>query len=242
LLDRLAEAADPIDAIATFRAPAACAEDWPAFADALKAVRRNRAGWPAELELVIRWYAPHLERIYEDTRMRTADLEQLVQIASTYPARQSFLTELTLDPPNATSDVAGAPLLDEDYLTLSTIHSAKGQEWKSVFVLNCVDGCIPSDLAAGSTAEIEEERRLLYVAMTRAKDHLHMVVPQRFFVQQQRKNADRHMYAVRTRFVPNGIVAHFEQCAWPAPASVPGRAKASQKPVDIGARLRGMWR
>ena len=98
----------------------------------------------------------------------------LAQIASTYPNRQRFLTELTLDPPSATSDEAGAPLLDEDYLILSTIHSAKGQEWKSVFVLNCVDGCMPSDLAVGSTPEIEEERRLLYVAMTRAKDHLHI--------------------------------------------------------------------
>ncbi len=73
------------------------------------------------------------------------------------------------------------PLLDEDYLILSTIHSAKGQEWTSVFVLNVVDGCIPSDLATGSAAEIEEERRLLYVAMTRAKDDLDLMVPQRFY-------------------------------------------------------------
>ena len=99
--------------------------------------------------------------------------------------RERFLTELTLDPPDATSDEAGAPLLDEDYLILSTIHSAKGQEWNAVFVLNVVDGCIPSDLATGSAAEIEEERRLLYVAMTRAKDHLHLLVPQRFYVHQQ---------------------------------------------------------
>ena len=81
------------------------------------------------------------------------------------------------------------PLLDEDYLILSTIHSAKGQEWKSVFVLNVVDGCIPSDLGTGTTAEIEEERRLLYVAMTRAKDDLHLVVPQRFFTHGQRSTA-----------------------------------------------------
>ena len=106
---------------------------------------------------------------------------QLEQIASTYPTRERFLTELTLDPPDATSDEAGVPLLDEDYLILSTIHSAKGQEWRSVFVLNAVDGCIPSDLGTGSTAEIEEERRLLYVAMTRAKDHLHLILPQRFY-------------------------------------------------------------
>ena len=144
------------------------------------------AGWPAELDLVCRWYAPHLERIYDDAAMRQADLAQLAQIASTYASRERFLTELTLDPPDATSAEAGVPLLDEDYLILSTIHSAKGQEWRSVFVLNAVDGCIPSDLATGSTAEIEEERRLLYVAMTRARDHLHLIVPQRFFAHQQR--------------------------------------------------------
>ena len=86
------------------------------------------------------------------------------------------MSELALDPPDATSDEAGPPLRDEDYLILSTIHSAKGQEWRSVFVLNCVDGCIPSDLATGSSEEIEEERRLLYVAMTRAKDELALIV------------------------------------------------------------------
>jgi DNA helicase II / ATP-dependent DNA helicase PcrA len=243
LLDRLAEANDLLGTIADFRPPAACAEEWPAFVDVLKLVRSNATGWPAEFDLVSRWYGPHLERLHEDARIREADLLQLAQIASTYPNRQSFLTELMLDPPTASSGEAGAPLLDEDYLILSTIHSAKGQEWKSVFVLNCVDGCIPSDLAIGSTPEVEEERRLLYVAMTRAKDHLHMIIPQRFFAHQQRSSADRRMYAIRTRFIPNAITRHFEQCAWP-PAARDNAApsKASQKPVDIGARLRGMWR
>ena len=101
-----------------------------------------------------------------------------------------------------------SPLLDEDYLILSTIHSAKGQEWTSVFVLNTVDGCIPSDLGTGSTPEIEEERRLLYVAMTRAKDQLHLMVPQRFFTHGQRSLGDRHVYAQRTRFIPNAITRH----------------------------------
>ena len=85
------------------------------------------------------------------------------------------------------------PLLDEDYLILSTIHSAKGQEWKSVFVLNVVDGCMPSDLGAGTTAEIEEECRLLYVVMTRAKDDLHLMVPRRFFTHGQHVQDDRHV-------------------------------------------------
>ena len=112
-------------------------------------LRRNAAGWPSELDLVCRWYGPHLERIHEDAALRQADLLQLAQIASTYPSRERFLTELTLDPPEATSDEAGVPLLDEDYLILSTIHSAKGQEWAAVFLLNTVDGCLPSDLATG---------------------------------------------------------------------------------------------
>jgi DNA helicase-2/ATP-dependent DNA helicase PcrA len=116
------------------------------------------SGWPAEIAAVRQWYEPHLDRIHEDAVARRADLMQLEQIAASDPSRQRFLTELTIDPPVATSDEADTPLLDEDYLILSTIHSAKGQEWSSVFVMNVVDGCISSDLPAGTTEEIEEER------------------------------------------------------------------------------------
>jgi ATP-dependent DNA helicase UvrD/PcrA len=243
LLDRLAETSSAMEALTDFRPPATCAEDWPAFAETLKLIWSNATGWPAEFELAYRWYAPHLERRYEDARLRETDLLQLAQIASTYPNRQRFLTELTLDPPSATSDEAGVPLLDEDYLILSTIHSAKGQEWKSVFILNCVDGCVPSDLSVGSTAETEEERRLLYVAMTRAKDHLQMIVPQRFYAHQQRANGDWHMYAVRTRFIPDTITDHFERCAWPpATRELGSRLKARTKSVDIAARVKSRWR
>src|ERR1700746_2715365 len=167
------------------------------------------------MEYARRWYAPHLERIHEDASIRQADLLQLEQIASGYPSRERFLTELTLDPPDATSDQAGVPLLDEDYLILSTIHSAKGQEWKSVYLLNVVDGCMPSDLGTGTSAELEEERRVLYVAMTRAKDDLHLVVPQRFFTHGQHSQGDRHVYASRTRFIPEGLLALFEPTTWP---------------------------
>ncbi len=169
---------------------------------------------------------------------------QLEQIASGYPSRERFLTELTLDPPDATSDQAGVPLLDEDYLILSTIHSAKGQEWKSVYVLNVVDGCMPSDLGAGTSAEIEEERRLLYVAMTRAKDDLHLVVPQRFFTHGQHAKGDRHVYAARTRFIPSALLRLFEQATWPpAAANTAAPRPASQGPrIDVGASMRRMWR
>ena len=135
------------------------------------------------------------------------------------------------------------PLLDEDYLILSTIHSAKGQEWKSVFVLNVVDGCIPSDLGVGTSSEAEEERRLLYVAMTRAKDNLHLVVPQRFFTHGQHPQGDRHVYASRTRFIPKTLLAHFECRTWPkASAAAGSRPAGTQVRVDVGARMRSMWR
>jgi DNA helicase II / ATP-dependent DNA helicase PcrA len=241
LLDRVADAADALHAVADFAPPPAAAEHWPAFSETIALVRGAAAGWPAELDLVCRWYAPHLERIHDDAALRQADLVQLAQIASTYPTRQRFLTELTLDPPSATSDEAGTPLIDEDYLILSTIHSAKGQEWKAVLLLNAIDGCIPSDLATGSTAEIEEERRLLYVAMTRAKDHLQLIVPQRFFTHHQRTNGDRHVYAARTRFITAGMLDRFERRAWPAAdpeERAGGRTPAS---VDVAARLRRMW-
>ena len=240
LLDRVMEAS--VAALDAFVPPAAASEHWPAFADTIGLLRNKAVGWPSELEVICRWYAPHLERIHDDFAIRQADLAQLTEIASTYASRERFLTELTLDPPDAVSDEAGVPLLDEDYLILSTIHSAKGQEWTSVFVLNTVDGCIPSDMGTGSKAEIEEERRLLYVAMTRAKDHLHLIVPQRFFAHQQRANGDRHMYAARTRFIPAALLDRFESRAWPvAAATTAATASSKREGVDIGARLRRMW-
>ena len=242
LLDSIAKD-NAIQVITEFAPPAAATDQWPEFAETVRLLHGNSAGWSDGLELVCRWYTPHLERIYDDAVMRQADLVQLAQIASTYSSRDQFLTELTLDPPDATSGHAGVPLLDEDYLILSTIHSAKGQEWKSVFVLNCVDGCIPSDLATGTTDEIEEERRLLYVAMTRAKDHLHLIMPQRFFAHQQRSAGPQHMYAARTRFIEASMLQHFAGVRWPAATATSGGVPQTKKQtVDIGARLRQMWR
>src|SRR5206468_868727 len=151
--------ADPVGALAALPAPPRAGGDWPGFVQTLAALRTSE--WPADLERARLWYEPHLARLHDDAEVRMADLVQLAQIAAGYASRERFLTELTLDPPDATSDQAGVPLLDEDYLILSTIHSAKGQEWKSVYLLNVVDGCMPSDLGAGTSAEIEEERRLL---------------------------------------------------------------------------------
>jgi DNA helicase-2/ATP-dependent DNA helicase PcrA len=232
-----------LDALAAFRPPPKTAEDWRALVVLMQRLQTTAAEWPAEFELVRQWYEPHLERRHADAVVRAADLDQLQRIAAGYLSRGAFLTDLTLDPPSAASDEAGTPLLDEDYLILSTIHSAKGQEWNAVFVLNVVDGCIPSDMATGSIEEIEEERRLLYVAMTRAKDQLALVVPHRFYTHHQAKRGDRHLYAARTRFIPSSIVSRFECRSWPpASASSESAARTGTPVVDLGARLRGMWR
>jgi DNA helicase-2/ATP-dependent DNA helicase PcrA len=140
VLDRMAEAADPIAALAGVPTPPRSGDDWKVFVETLGNLRYSE--WPVDLERTRLWHELHLDRIHEDADTRRADLIQLEQIASGYPSRERFLTELTLDPPDATSDQAGVPVLDEDYLILSTIHSAKGQEWKSVHLLNVVDGCI----------------------------------------------------------------------------------------------------
>jgi DNA helicase II / ATP-dependent DNA helicase PcrA len=242
VLDRMAERPDPLSALADIPAPPRSGEFWASFVQALQQLSFGGAGWPAEIEYARRWYEPHLERAHEDAAARLADLLQLKQIAAGYSSRERFLTELTLDPPGATSDQAGVPLLDEDYLILSTIHSAKGQEWKSVFLLNAVDGCLPSDLGTGTTAEIEEERRLLYVAMTRAKDNLALVMPKRFFTHGQGPQGDRHVYATRTRFIPNDLLQHFDCVTWPlSDASAAQRIAEKQVRIDVGARMRGMW-
>jgi DNA helicase-2/ATP-dependent DNA helicase PcrA len=241
ILDQTAAAADPISALSALPAPPRAGNDWTGFVQTVMSL--GYSDWPADIERSRLWYMPHLERIHEDAEVRLADLLQLEQIAAGYPSRERFLTELTLDPPDATSDRSGPPLRDEDYLILSTIHSAKGQEWKSVYTLSVVDGCMPSDLGAGTTAELEEERRLLYVAMTRAKDNLHLIVPQRFFVHGQQARGDRHVYASRTRFIPDHLLQLFDRHTWPIATGVPSNSRSGEAPrMDIRDRMRGMWR
>ncbi|MDZ4692192.1 ATP-dependent helicase [Terricaulis sp.] len=221
--------------------PAGASEAWEALKDMLGAMAKAPV-WPSDLDLAARWYAPLMHERYDDARVRMGDIEQMQRIGSTFASRTSFLTDLTLDPPNSTSDESGPAFKDDDYLILSTIHSAKGQEWKNVFVLNVVDGCMPSDLGAGSTAELEEERRLLYVAMTRAKDELHLITPQRFYHTQQGKGGDKHVYAIRSRFVPSHILSKFEETSWAAGEGVGDFASRGPLPkIDLAAKARSRF-
>jgi DNA helicase-2/ATP-dependent DNA helicase PcrA len=242
-LDALARARFQLQALRHYRPPAAAIEHWGGLCTLLLRLADPKSDWPAQLGWVRDWYEPQLERLYDSAQVRAGDLEQLEQISTGYPSRERFLSELTLDPPSASGDEAGPPHLDEDYLVLSTIHSAKGQEWDAVFVLNAVDGCIPSDMATGKPEEIEEERRLLYVAMTRAKDHLHLIHPQRMFIHHQHRHGDKHVYTPRTRFIPDSLVELFEPVFHGVSrgADSPAGARPAVR-VDVASRLREKWR
>jgi DNA helicase-2/ATP-dependent DNA helicase PcrA len=198
--------------------------------------------WAGQVQLVREWYKPHLERLYEHVHTRIGDLEQLELLSGQYSSRERFLTELSLDPPNATSDLAGRPLLDEDYLILSTIHSAKGMEWDTVYLLNVVDGSFPSEFSTGKAELIEEERRLLYVAMTRAQNDLFLVAPLKFHLTNQPKHADAHVYGGRSRFMTEKVMQCFEALAFQGSGlDVDALAAGAPAALDVGARLKEMW-
>src|SRR5205823_15009047 len=146
---------------------------------------------------------------YSSAQARLQDVEQLEHVAGAHSSRGRFLSDLALDPPTSTSDLAGPPLLDEDYLILSTVHSAKGGEWDVVHVIHAADGMIPSDMATTDAESIEEERRLFYVALTRARDMLYVYFPLRFY-RRPRGLDDAHHYAQVTRFLPEEVRSLFD--------------------------------
>ena len=243
--EQLAVADFDFAALQQFRPTAATASDWPKFCElmlSLAGEAPDAEAWQAQLSQVRRWYQPHLERIYDGLDTREADLEQLEQISGRYPTRERFLTELTLDPPSAAGDQAGDPLLDEDYLVLSTVHSAKGQEWDAVYVLNVSDGNFPSEFATGKPDMIEEERRLLYVAMTRAKQSLSLIAPLKYHVTHQPRDGDKHVFGARSRFLTDPMLATMQR-------EFRGRDEAtgnrqmprSDKRLDVATRIRDMW-
>jgi DNA helicase-2/ATP-dependent DNA helicase PcrA len=240
LIGRLFESS--FNALKGVSIPPAAAPHWSEFCDCIVTLADPTTPWIGQVSLFRQWYQPYLEMLYDHSVARIGDLEKLEQIAAGYATRERFLTELTLDPPEATGAEAGAPLFDEDYLILSTIHSAKGQEWDAVFILNVTDGCIPPDMATGSPEQIEEERRILGVAMTRARLHLHLIQPLRFFRSRQHRYGDCYVFAQRSRFIPESILDLFECRTWPQGAVENPKAVGSSARADVGARMREMWR
>jgi DNA helicase-2/ATP-dependent DNA helicase PcrA len=216
------------------------AEGWAPFVELMTGLAAPEGPWQGQVGRVREWYEPHLERRYDAAQVRAGDLVQLERIAGQFATREQFLTELALDPPQATGDLAGPPHLDEDWLVLSTVHSAKGQEWDAVHVLNVSDGSFPSEFSTGRAELIEEERRLLYVAMTRAKTDLHLIAPLKYYLTQQRGLGDRHVYGARSRFLTKSVLDCMEEIAWPGAERNDGAASTAAR-VDVAGMLRGMW-
>lgn len=201
----------------------------------------EQVSFAAQIEGIRRFYGPLFEERYDNPEMRLRDLDQLEMLAQGARSRSSFLADLTLDPPASSGDLAGSPLLDDDYVILSTIHSAKGCEWDLVYVMHAADGIIPSDMADGDD-EREEERRLLYVAITRARKRLYVTFPLRYY---HRKHVfgDAYSTAQLSRFIPPTVFPLFDRTGFGLSndkASVPEVAP-QQVSAGVQARIRQLW-
>jgi len=243
LLESLGAAAgDFPTAWAGARVPEPARAAWPAVVELFGTLAAaGPADVPAQVHAVRSVYGPLLERRYDNVQARLRDLEQIEGLAARSQTRSQFLAELVLDPPAYTQELAGPPLLDEDYLILSTMHSAKGLEFDVVYVIHAADGNIPSDMATGSASEIEEERRLLYVACTRAREQLYVSHPLRYYTQPWAK-ADTHGYAQRSRFLSKAVVTHFAEVQ-----TGPEQSDGDEAPLgrvttaSIRAGVRSLW-
>ncbi len=232
------------ESLKTFVPPQPSAAGWHKLSELMLALGDPQRPWPGQVNMAREWYRPQFQRIYEHFHTRIGDLDQLELLSGQYPSRERFLTELTLDPPNATSDLAGRPVLDEDFLTLTTIHSAKGMEWDVVYVLNVVDGSFPSEFSTGKAELIEEERRLLYVCLTRARDDLHLMAPLRFHLTNQSRQGDAHVYGGRSRFLTDKVLKQLDAATFRG-SNLDGNTavlqESAESTLDVSARLKEMW-
>lgn len=215
-MNHLAEVAqssgiDVLDAFLRYDVPASLEtrEVLGLLRDGLDQARGSDGAEPApsdQIDALTSFCAAVFDRMYDDASARLIDIEHLSALGADYVNRSQFLTEIVLDPPASTSGFADAPHLDDDYLILSTIHSAKGGEWRAVTVIHAADGNMPSDMALSEPGGLEEERRLMYVALTRARDHLAVTVPQRFYHHRFSSNG-AHTYALPSRFLDPAMPA-----------------------------------
>ncbi len=215
---------------------------WTEFVELMSSLSKT-ASLPSQLAAVRKFYGPLLELRYDDATARLRDLAQLEQLSGRFPDRRRFLAEIALDPPSWTEDLTGPPGLDEDYLILSTMHSAKGLEWGAVYVIHAADGNIPSDMSCGSAEEIEEELRLFYVALTRARDYLTVCFPFTYY-KHRRSSIDTHGYAQLTRFMSDGAREFFEEKTTGKVTDSDGEAAVAETGLttrDIRESISDMW-
>ena len=212
-------------------APATARVKLTATLTALAAARDHRSTTD-RVAAIVAMLRPLLTRRYPDHQTRLEDLDRLAAAAATAPSLADYIAGLTLDPPASTGDLAGAPHLDEDYLTLSTVHSAKGLEWDIVHVIGLTDGAFPSDMALRGDTGLAEEQRLFYVALTRARDQLTLYTPLRM-PHQRYTTGDRHSLAPASRFLTDAALSTLDITEAAPPAPPPPRPR----PVATAARL-----
>ncbi len=226
-------------AIGAVRAPSRARPGLHALSALLDGMRRVNVNAPAEaIRLVRQLYDPILKATYDDAPPRLSDLDQLEVIAAGYPDRSTFLAALALEPPSNTQDLAVGSDDETDALILSTVHSAKGKEWDVVFVIHAADGIFPMARMAGDEAQVEEERRLLYVAMTRSRDQLYVTYPLHSYA--TRTGAD-FAFGQMSRFLDAGVRATMQRVTLgpdPVQALPPPRESAT---VDLRSLLRGRF-
>ena len=229
---------------AAWKPPAGAEKLWPEMVALLQALTASHEDLPSQVNRIRKFYGPIMANIYDHVPPRLRDLEQLEQIAGRWRSRRRMLMEMALDPPNSTQDFAGPPVLDDDYLVLSTIHSAKGLEWDAVYVIHAADGNIPSDMSTGDTAGVEEERRLFYVALTRAKTWLYVLCPLRYYHAYRPGAGDRYGMPQRTRFLPEALLKHFDRQI----AAIVGSEEGGIGSLNLGlvskairGKIKGQW-
>jgi DNA helicase-2/ATP-dependent DNA helicase PcrA len=245
VVDRIAEQGWDPRALAAFAPPPRAQKAHAALVqlfDALRAASSTDSQQPvsAEIALLRTLYDDILRERYDRPEPRLADLDHLEVIAANFPSRTAFLAELALEPPSTTQDLAGAGEASDDALILSTAHSAKGREWDAVFVIWAVDGAFPSAHALRSADELEEERRLMYVAMTRARHHLAVLYPVQAFAT---RFAVDYSTGQLSRFIDPGVREGM-QCIAAVPAAAPtagANDAAPATPLDLRAMLRARF-
>jgi DNA helicase-2/ATP-dependent DNA helicase PcrA len=241
VIDHIGENEFNPSSITSFKAPPAARKEIAEFGTLLTDLVRMDDDNPGmQIERIRPFYKPLLWRNHENPEPRENDIDYLSVLAAGYNSRRQFLADLILDPPTSTGDLAGPPTKDEDWLVLSTIHSAKGLEYDVVYLIHAADGCLPSDMSTGSDEEIEEELRLTYVAMTRARDFLYVLWPQRYYLRPFGLS-DRHNYAQCSRFFTDDVVQTMEEVALSRKEGIEDVGIQKGRRGDIAKRIRYMW-